>query len=294
MRLSRRQRVILYKISALLALVRWYNIFFLALAQYLAVLFILREPAAWRQILTNYHLHFIVFASLFSVAGGYIINAFYDQEKDLINRPQKTVYEKILPTSVTLQLYFLFTIIALVLAAGVSFNVFLFFTGFVFSLWFYSHKLKRITLLGNVMAALLSITPFFALFLYYQLQDSLILIYVCFILLLIVIREIIKDLEALKGDAILGYHTLPVVWGVRGSKWAIVGLAAIGTVPAVALFVITDFTGISYYLLAGGLGVYTSLILLFKASNKRDIVRLNHLYRLLIIAGIFSLMLFAA
>ena len=294
MRLQRRQRILLYKISALLSLVRWYNIFFLALSQYLAVVFILRQPSEWKAILIDPSIHLIVFASLFSVAGGYLINNFYDLEKDIINRPGKTFYEKLIKTSTALRLYFLFNVIAVMLAWLVSFNVFLFFGGFIFSLWFYSHKLKRITFIGNMMAAMLSITPFFALFLYYHLENTLILIYVCFILLLIFIREIIKDLEALKGDLIVGYHTLPVTLGVRRTKVIILGLALIGTVPAIAIFLITDFSGISYYLFAGGVGVYGSLALLLRAKEHRHFVRLNHLYRGLIIAGVFSLILFAA
>jgi len=289
--LRRDQRLLLYKVSALLALVRWYNIFFLALAQYLAVLFILRDPEHWPTVLLQAPLHAIVFASLFSVAAGYIINAFYDREKDLINRPRKAAFERLLETSTTWQFYFLFNITALLLAGSVSFNVMLFFAAFQFSLWLYSHKLKRITLLGNIMAALLSITPFFALFLYYHLQDSLILIYVCFILLLILIREVIKDLEALRGDAIIGYPTVPVRWGVVGAKRLIAGLVVVGAIPAVALFIITGFSGISYYLAAGGLGVMTSLLQLWRADSQQDFRRLNNLYRALIIVGIFSLIL---
>jgi 4-hydroxybenzoate polyprenyltransferase len=106
--LRRRDKVQIYKLSALLSLVRWYNIFFLALAQYLTVIFILNEAETWKRLLLDPKVHYIVFASLFSVAAGYIINNFYDLEKDLINRPTKTFYEKILRQSTTLKLYFLF------------------------------------------------------------------------------------------------------------------------------------------------------------------------------------------
>src|SRR5690606_22490509 len=113
-------------------MVRWYNIFFLALAQYLAVVFILNAHHDWWETITNPNLHLIVFASLFSVAGGYLINNFYDLEKDLINRPNKTVFEKIVKQSTSLRLYFLFNVIGALLALLVSFHVFLFFSGFIF------------------------------------------------------------------------------------------------------------------------------------------------------------------
>ncbi len=293
MALSRPQKVLLFKVSALLSLVRWYNIFFLALAQYLAVVFILTNPAEWFQTLADFKLHFIVFASLFSVAGGYIINNFYDLEKDLINRPNKTLYEKILKQSTALRLYFLFTTVGVLMAGTVSFNVFLFFAGFNVALWLYSHKLKKITFIGNLMAALLSITPFFAIFLYYNLQDLLILTYVSFILLIIFIREIVKDLEALKGDVIVGYPTLPVRLGVRKTKILIMAFTLTGIAPAAAIFYKTHYSGISYYLTLGLAGLCLGAGLLAFADKRHHFQYLNHLYRFMIIAGIFGLILFS-
>ncbi len=291
MRLNRKQRLLLFKLSALLSLVRWYNIFFLALAQYLAVIFVLNDPNHWFTTLSNHNLHLIVFASLFSVAGGYIINNFYDLEKDLINRPNKTLYEKILRQSTTLRLYFLFNAVGALLAALVSFNVFLFFSAFIFLLWFYSHKLKKITFIGNMTAALLSITPFFAIFIYYHLSDWLIITYVSFILLIIFIREIVKDLEALKGDVIIGYPTLPVTIGIYRTKWLIVFFTLTGLLPALVIFKKTVFQGISYYLLAGLGGLALSLVFLVLAQKKEHYALLNNLFRLLIIGGILSLVL---
>jgi 4-hydroxybenzoate polyprenyltransferase len=290
--LNRRQKLLIFKLSALLSLVRWYNIFFLALAQYLAAIFILNNQQRWWHTLLNPDLHFMVFASLFCVAGGYLINNFYDLEKDLINRPNKTLYEKIVKQSTALRLYFLFNILGAGFGLLVSFNVFLFMSAFVFALWFYSHKLKKITFLGNVMAALLAITPFFAIFIYYHLEDLLIITYVSFILLIIFIRELIKDLETLKGDVLAGYPTLPATIGTSKTKAIIVGFALLGALPAFAIFYKTDFSGISYYLFAGGLGVVLSIVLLLLAKTHKHYKRLNNLYRILIIGGIFGLVLF--
>lgn len=293
MRLSRAQKRSLFKVSALLSLVRWYNIFFLALAQYLAVIFILTKQERWGTTLLDFNLHLIVFASLFSVAAGYIINNFYDQEKDLINRPQKTLYEKLVKTSTALRLYFLFVFISMALSALVSFNVFLFFTAFNVALWLYSHKLKKITFVGNLVAALLSITPFFAIFLYYQLQDLLILTYVSFVALVIFIREIVKDLEAMKGDVIIGYPTLPVTLGLKKTKLVIFLFTLSGAFPAALIFYKTNFTGISYYLVLGLVGLCIGAGLLAFSEKHWHFRYLNHLYRLMIIGGIFGLMLFS-
>lgn len=289
MALRRRDKILIFKLSALLSLVRWYNLFFLALAQYLAVFFVLNDLDHWRALLFDPKVHAIVFASLFSVAGGYIINNFYDLEKDLINRPNKTLYEKLLKQSTALRLYVLFVLTGLALGSMVSFNVLFFFAGFNFALWFYSHKLKKITFIGNLMAALLSITPFFAIFLYFHLQDLILITYVSFILLVIFIREIIKDLEALKGDVIIGYPTLPATLGIEKTKWLIAAFTFSGLIPAGAIFYKVGFSGVGNYLALGVGGLFFSAGLLAFAEKKEHFHYLNHLYRLMIIGGIVSL-----
>lgn len=291
MKLNRRQKLLFFKVSALLSLVRWYNIFFLALAQYLAVVFILNDPKDWASTLLNPNLHLIVFASLFCIAGGYIINNFYDLEKDLINRPNKTVFEKIIRKSTTLNIYFLFNFIGAALAFLVSFNVFLYFSAYIFILWFYSHKLKKITLLGNLVASVLSIMPFFAIFIYYHLHDWQVVIYVGFLGFLIFIREIIKDLEAIKGDVIAGYPTLPVTIGIARTKWLVFLITVTSAIPAYFVYDEIGFQRINYYLVAGTLALLISLVLLAIAQKKQHYSLLNNIFRLLIIVGILSLML---
>ena len=291
MLLSRRQRLFIFKLSALLSLVRWYNIFFLALSQYLAVLFVLNDIHDWQKTLLNANLHLIVFASLFSVAAGYLINNFYDLERDLINRPNKTLYEKLVKQSTSLRLYFFFNFVAAILALSVSWNVFFFFSVFIFFLWFYSHKLKKIPFVGNLVASALAITPFFAIFIFYHLENLLIFTYVSFILVVILIREIIKDLEAIKGDVILGYATLPTTIGLRQTKLLILFLTALSMIPAGLIFYKTGFTGASYYLIIGETGLIISLMALFPTERTEDFALLNNIYRILIIGGIFSLIL---
>ena len=81
------------KFIGLFSVVRGYNIMMICIAQYLTAIFILsRQPL--RQVLLDPRLFAIVLAGALAVAGGYIINAFYDQEKDLINKPTRTLMER--------------------------------------------------------------------------------------------------------------------------------------------------------------------------------------------------------
>ena len=106
--LSRSQRFVLLKFFALLSLVRWYNILLVAISQYLTALFILNSNESKLEVLLDYKLLLLSSASAFLIAGGYIINSFYDLEKDLVNNPKKIIFEKYISKWFSLNCYFLF------------------------------------------------------------------------------------------------------------------------------------------------------------------------------------------
>ncbi|HCQ17405.1 MAG TPA: hypothetical protein DIU20_14145 [Cryomorphaceae bacterium] len=72
----------------------------------------------------------------------------------------------------------------------------------------------------------------------------------------------------------------------------IVAFALSGFIPATAIFIKTGFSGVSYYMAAGLAGLLISIAFLLMAQKKKHYVMLNNMYRLLIIGGILSLMLF--
>ena len=76
----------------------WFEviIFLLSLlAQYLASIYIFAHDKPLRQVLLISILLMFVLASSATIAAGYIINNFYDSEKDLINRPQKSMLDRL-------------------------------------------------------------------------------------------------------------------------------------------------------------------------------------------------------
>ena len=88
--LSRRQKLFFLKLFSLFSVVRGYNILIIVIAQYLAAIYIMAPHLPARKVLFDPNLLMLVLASAAAIAGGYIINNFYDREKDLINRPLKT------------------------------------------------------------------------------------------------------------------------------------------------------------------------------------------------------------
>jgi 4-hydroxybenzoate polyprenyltransferase len=202
----------------LFAAVRGYNIALLVLAQYLTALYILAPQLPFLTVLLDGQLFALVVATALTVAAGFIINNFYDAEKDRINHPQKYFLEYLLSQRSQWQLYFLLNGLALLVAVFVSLKALLFFGCYMGGIWKYSSSLKRLFWASNAVAATLMVFPFFAITLYYQNFQWLIYYHALYLFFLILIRDIIKDLENYKGNWVNHYRTLPVVFGHNPTK----------------------------------------------------------------------------
>ena len=237
--LSRRQKFFLLKFFSLFSVVRGYNILILIIAQYLTSIYILAPDRPLGKVLFDPNLLMLVLASSVAIAGGYIINNFYDREKDLINRPHKTMLDRLVSQRTKLTAYFILNFVSVIFASYVSFRAVVFFSLYIFGIWFYSHKLKRYPFIGNITAAVLTVIPFFAVFIYYRNFDLVIFVHATFLFLLISMRELVKDLENIKGDLVQNYRTIPVVYGESVSKWMLTIVAALTLVPI--YFLLTKF-----------------------------------------------------
>ena len=88
------------------AVVRGYNTALLIAAQYLTSAYILAPHRHLLSVVLDSRLFALVLATAFSTAAGFIINNFYDAEKDRINRPQKYLLEPLISLKSQLLLYF--------------------------------------------------------------------------------------------------------------------------------------------------------------------------------------------
>jgi len=291
--LTRKQKLFLLKFFSLFSVVRGYNILIIVLAQYLTSIYILAPNLPVREVLFDVNLLMLVLASSSAIASGYIINSFYDSEKDFINRPRKTMLDRLVSQRTKLSTYFVLNFLSVVFASYVSFKSVLFFSTYIFFLWFYSHKLKRYPFVGNITAAILAVIPFFAIFVHYGNFDIVIFVHATFLFLLIAMRELVKDLENLKGDLTHGYNTIPVVYGEQTSKWMLTALSALTLVPIVLL--ITKFKQdigyMDYYFYASFLGLIVFLGVLWYSRVKVHYVILHNILKLAIVLGVFSIVL---
>lgn len=291
--LNRKQKLFLLKFFSLFSVVRGYNILIIVIAQYLTSIYILAPDLPVRQVLFDVNLLMLVLASSSAIAGGYIINSFYDSEKDLINRPRKTMLDKLVSQRTKLSAYFVLNFLSVIFASYVSFRAVLFFSIYVFFLWFYSHKLKKYPFIGNITAAILAVVPFFAIFVHYKNFDVVIFVHATFLFFLISMRELVKDLENLKGDLVHGYNTIPVVYGEKTSKRMLSLLSALTLVPIILL--ITKFKEeigyMDFYFYASIAGLLVFLAVLWYSKRKKHYVILHNILKFAIVIGVFSIVL---
>jgi len=274
--------------------VRGYNILIIVIGQYLTSVFILAPHLRLREIIFDLNLLFIVLAGVFTIAAGYIINNFYDSEKDLINRPRKTMLDRLVSQNTKLSIYFVLNFLAVIAASYVSFYAVLFYAAYIFGIWIYSHKLKKIPFVGNFVAATLAITPFFAVFIYYGNLAPVIFVHGSFLFLVIAMRELVKDLENLKGDLTQNYKTIPVIFGVLTSKWMLTALAGLTIIPI--YFLVNHFAlgDMAYYFYGSVFLLLIFLAFLWRSNAKPHYVMLHNILKFIIVAGVFCIILLDA
>jgi 4-hydroxybenzoate polyprenyltransferase len=289
--LSRKNKLLLMKIISLFSVVRGYNIPIIVLAQYLSAIFILAREKRALSVVLDFNLFIIVLASSLTIASGYIINNFYDSKKDLINRPNKSQLDRLVSQETKLRVYFGINFIVTFLAFFVSFRAVLFFSSYIFLIWFYSHKLKKYPAIGNLTAAVLAVLPFFAILLYYKNLYPQIFAHATFLFLLILIREMIKDLENIKGDIANDYRTIPVMYGEKTAKKIISILTFSTIIPIYFLVEIYDVGYMDIYFYISLIVLIFFLQLLWKAREKKHYLKLHNILKTLVVTGVFCIVL---
>lgn len=265
-------------------LTRVWNLIIIALAQYLTAGFLIDFNT-----ILDPRLFILSVSTLLVAAGGYIINDYYDIKIDLINKPQRVVIGK----SITRRYAILFH--TLLSFAGVA-------LGFVLSwkiaavnfacagvLWFYSNTLKRQPFVGNFVVALLTGVAIWLVDSLYKTGHMLIICYACFAFFITLIREIIKDMEDLKGDETFGCKTLPIVWGIRRTKYFIYGILIVFLIMVMLINFFIEDLPLRYFFVFLFVPMMWFVVRLTGADTKRDFTWLSSFCKLILLLGILSM-----
>ncbi|WP_317168366.1 geranylgeranylglycerol-phosphate geranylgeranyltransferase [Polaribacter sp. 11A2H] len=273
----------------MVSVIRGYNILVLVLAQYLAAIFVFSPKKSLRNIIFDVDLLYIVLASVCVVASGYIINNFYDAKVDRINRPLKAGLDNYVKQSTKLKLYFTLNFLGFIFGCLISVKAALFFAIYIFAIWFYSHKLKKYPFTGLVSATVLTILPFFAVFVYFQNFSKIIFVHAIFLFLVLMVRELLKDLQSMKGAIVNNYETFPVFYGEVRTKQLSIFLLILTLFPIVALFSYPALSYMRYYFYFALFVLVFLGFYLWNSSETKHYILMHNVLKILLLIGVFSL-----
>lgn len=306
-------------IVAFFKLVRWPNLVFIIITQ------LFFEKCIYERIYPNdsimegqsaIRFASLILATVFIAAAGYIINDYFDQNIDQINKPDKVVVNRIISRRWVIFWHLFLSINGLLLTTfalpvNQYWHLLLANILSVLALWFYSTTLKKKLLVGNILISLLTAWTIGILFFAkYPITEAgflllhnqkghyfrLMVLYASFAFIISLIREVIKDMEDMEGDRKYGCTTMPIVLGIVVSKvfvsvWMVVLIATLIIVQIYAL-------GIGWWesVVYSAFLVITPLLisykLLLKANTAKDFHQISTLVKLIMFTGILSMIFF--
>ncbi|MGV3540866.1 MAG: geranylgeranylglycerol-phosphate geranylgeranyltransferase [Rufibacter sp.] len=274
-----------------LSLIRFPNLLIMLLTQVLVRQYLLFPERPWEQAF-SWRFGLLLLATLCIAAAGYIINDYYDVKIDRINKPERIVVGKGLTRRKAMMVHLYLSAGGVVLGVLLGWRVALVMAGTAMLLWGYSAQFKKKPFIGNMTIAFLSAVMVLVVPLQANQASLSVWAYAIFAFLISLVREIIKDMEDMAGDASFRCRTLPIALGVPRTKWILYPLLTIFLL--FTLYVVVERRHeplFGAYLFIGV--VLPSLVLtrhLYYADRKRDFSRLSWLCKGIMVTGICSML----
>ncbi len=307
------------KLLAVLKLMRWPNLVFIALAQFLAFVCIVFPSLKLQygmngELLTPLDLFVfgkvmipLVLSTVLIAAAGYMINDYFDIRIDSVNKPERVVLSKIISRRAMIIWHSVLNTAALVLVVKLAFDNQLRLIAIqlfcITALVVYSMSFKRKLFIGNVLVGILIglsvllvgiYEPDFKVLSFQGIYTKLLWLYTLFAFLITLVREIIKDTEDMKGDLQEGCRTIPIVYGLEMTKKMIyfIYFLLLGLVAAFIAKLFAAKTVLCFYFIIGI--ILPSLFLIYKihlAKSTSDFAKLSSWVKWLTLSGILSMIL---
>lgn len=295
------------------------NLGIIILTQYLLGYGIIRPIMQMQGVdppLGHFEFLLLVLVTCLIAAGGYIINDHFDVNTDHRNKPGKNMLAGKISVRKALRVYYAINTLAVICGfylahAAAFYQLGLIFLAIIGLLWFYSSRYQRTPFWGNLIVALLSAMVILIvwLFEYFMLLNNAndfvsvinqldtitnyVWAYALFAFMTSLFREMLKDIQDMKGDMETGYRTLPVILGLNASR-RIISFVIILTMALLALSqwylysrgLILPFW---YLLLAVQTLLMYLLYLIARTVNNEDYSLLSNTAKIIMLAGILSM-----
>lgn len=278
-------------VAGFFRLIRIKNLLIVLITQYLTRIFLIGPREDLKSIITDPTLFLISFSTLLIAAAGYIINDYFDVKIDLVNKPQKVVIGRYLKRRLAISVHQVFNLIAVITGLLINYRIALVFIISITLLWFYSERYKRMPFFGNFIVSLLTGLSVFVISLQYPENRYLVVVYAIFSFFISMIREIIKDMEDIKGDQAHGCRTLPIIWGIRKTKTLLFIIIALFLLILSVMSVSITNDLHRYALLSVMLPILFIVYLLYQADTIKKFARLSTLCKITMLWGLSTMIL---
>lgn len=298
-------------LSTFFKLIRWKNLLMIACIQILFK-YVYFPTFAVATSLSNVDFFFLVLATITIAAAGYIINDIYDLEADKINKPKKVFLVEKINIKLAFTYYHILNIIGILsgfyiayIVDRISFVAIFLITALLLKV--YNTDLKKLPLIGNIIISLLvslsilivglfdiipSITVENGEGQYYAfevLKD-----YAIFAFMFMLIREIVKDVEDVDGDKILNMRTLPLILGIKKTKYIVFFLSFL-PLTLVTYYSFKNFIEVpfilAYMLIVVLLPLLHFMTKILYATSKEDYTYGGRLLKIIMLLGMLSIIL---
>jgi 4-hydroxybenzoate polyprenyltransferase len=271
-------------VESFLLLTRAWNLAIIVFAQYFTAYFLTRAS-----VFTDVRLFLLSFSTVLIAAGGYVINDYYDVKIDFINNPNRVVVGKTIHRRFVILFHIALSVAGVFVGWLVSWQLAVVNFISVMVLWFYSSLFKRLPFIGNFTVAILTGFSIAIILLIHNHQAALVLVYATFAFFMTLVREIIKDMEDLKGDNTYGCKTLPILWGIKKTKMALYGIVALFSVMVVVINYHYVKLQMIYFVMLLFVPLAWLVFQLNRADTKRDFGWLSSFCKVIMLLGILSM-----
>jgi 4-hydroxybenzoate polyprenyltransferase len=251
----------------------------------------------------------MVIATLMIAAAGYLSNDYFDIVADRINKPHKLFVGTRVAPGAALASSLLLSLFSVLIAIWISWHLkswipaILLLTALGVT-WWYAIKLKRSFAWGNLAVACMSagtigmawLTEYQAAFVPTEpgrIITGIVTAISIFALLLSLMREIVKDMEDVEGDRLIGCKSMPIVKGMAFTKnvLLLIGLITLGmlVVAQVYLFQFNKIIAAVWLFISVEIPLVGFASTLKKSESKQDFHRMSTLLKWIMVGGIASM-----
>ena len=273
-----------FPVKTVIRLTRAWNLLIIVLAQYAASYCLIADFN-----LTDWRMFLLSASTVLIAAAGYVINDYFDIKIDLINKPGEVVVGQSITRRSAIFLHSFLSAAGVLTGLVVGWKIA--FVNLISSmlLWWYSSSLKRKPFSGNLAIAALTGVSIVMLYLIYPNSPVTVLLYAVFAFAITLIREAVKDMEDLEGDRVFDCRTLPIIWGIAGTKRYIGVLVFLLSISTIVVHVYLHPLPTAYFLSLILLPLAWFSYRLIQADTVREYHELSQWAKVIMLTGILSM-----